>query len=133
MIASAPGRQAFENARSAAQPKRSAAPRVTSRKLLWDPADNRSARQLAATRPNATTLHAMDPRWQPPLDHKPSPDDMNPEARGLFAAGWYATRDEGRVVHPSDQTEQQVSPETWRALRELGASVPVRTVVQAPA
>lgn len=75
----------------------------------------------------------MDPRWQPPLDARPSPDELSPEARGLFAAGWYATRDECRLVHPSDQTEQLVSPETWRALRELGANVPVKLVPQAPA
>ncbi|TFZ06328.1 hypothetical protein EZ313_06690 [Ramlibacter henchirensis] len=75
----------------------------------------------------------MDPRRQPPLDHRPSPDDLSSEARGLFAAGWYATRDEGRLVHPADQTEQLVSPETWRALRELGASVPVKVVVQGAA
>lgn len=76
----------------------------------------------------------MDPRPTSPLEDKPSPDDMNPEARGLFAGGWYATRDEGRVVHPGEQTEQRVSPETWRALRELGTNVPVRSAMaQAPA
>jgi hypothetical protein len=59
----------------------------------------------------------------PPRESPPSPE-LNSEARGLFAAGWYATRDEGRVVHPVEQTEQLVSPETWRALRELAAGAP---------
>ena len=75
----------------------------------------------------------MDPRWQPALDHLPSPEPLSPEARGLFAAGWYATRDECRLVHPVDRSEQLVSPQTWRALRELGANVPVKLQVQAPA
>lgn len=74
----------------------------------------------------------MDPRWQPPLDHPRSPDLVPAEARGLFAGGWYATRDECRLVHPVEQIEQIVSPETWRALRELGASVPVKLVLQDP-
>lgn len=100
---------------------------------MWERADTGSAALLAAAGARATNLHAMDPRWPPPLDHEPSPDDMNPEARGLFAGGWYAMRDEGRVVHPGDQTEQRVSPETWRALRELGASAPVHAVSQASA
>ncbi len=65
-----------------------------------------------------------------PPESPPSPE-LNPEARGLFAAGWYATRDEGRVVHPVEQTEQLVSSETWRALRELASSAPVRALVQA--
>ncbi len=72
----------------------------------------------------------MDPRWQPPLDHRPNPEALTAEARGLFAAGWYATRDECRLVNPADGQEQLVSPQTWRALRELGANVPVRTVIQ---
>ncbi len=72
----------------------------------------------------------MDTRWQPPLDHRPSPDELTSEARGLFAAGWYATRDECRLVHPLERSEQLVSPETWRALRELGANVPVKVVMQ---
>jgi len=67
--------------------------------------------------------------------HQPSPplrpDELNSEARGLFAGGWYATRDEGRVVHPLEQTEQLVSAETWRALRELAASTPVSAMLQA--
>lgn len=65
----------------------------------------------------------MDPR-QAPTDSPPHPDDLSSEARGLFAGGWYATREEGRVVHPAEQTEQRVSPETWRALRELAAGAP---------
>ena len=97
---------------------------------LWDPADTTSARLLAAGRRVPATVAAMDPRWQPNLPHRPSPEALSAEARGLFAAGWYATRDECRLVHPVDQTEQMVSPETWRALRELGASVPVKVVVQ---
>ena len=73
----------------------------------------------------------MDTRWQPPLDHPSQGGTLSSEARGLFAAGWYATRDECRLVHPTEQTEQMVSPETWRALRDLGANVPVRLVPQA--
>jgi len=65
-----------------------------------------------------------------PAESPPS-TELNSEARGLFAAGWYATRDEGRVVHPVEQTEQLVSPDTWRALRELASSAPVRALVQA--
>lgn len=74
-------------------------------------------------------MHAMDP--QPHSPSPPGPEDLSSEARGLFAAGWYATREEGRVVHPADQTEQLVSPETWRALRKLAASAPVRAALQA--
>lgn len=74
----------------------------------------------------------MDPRLQPPLEQRLPPEQLTVEARGLFAAGWYATRDECRLVHPLERTEQLVSPQTWRALRELTASVPVKTVVQAP-
>lgn len=70
----------------------------------------------------------MDPLA--PTESPPSPE-LNSEARGLFAGGWYATRDEGRVVHPVEQTEQLVSPDTWRALRELASSAPVRALVQA--
>ena len=66
-----------------------------------------------------------------PPGSPPDPDQLNSEARGLFAAGWYATRDEGRVVHPVEQTEQLVSSETWRALRELAFSTPVSALVQA--
>lgn len=74
----------------------------------------------------------MDPRLQPPLEQGLPPEQLSVETRGLFAAGWYATRDECRLVHPLERTEQLVSPQTWRALRELTASVPVKTVVQAP-
>lgn len=70
----------------------------------------------------------MDTR---PSTSPPSPDELSSEARGLFAAGWYATRDEGRVVHPTEQTEQLVSSETWRALRELAASAPVSAALTA--
>jgi hypothetical protein len=73
---------------------------------------------------------AMDTRWQPPLDHAPASIEPNAEARGLFAGGWIATRDECRVVNPADRSEQVVSPETWRALRELDAGVPVRLTPQ---
>ena len=70
----------------------------------------------------------MDPHQRP---SPPSPDDLSSEARGLFAAGWYATREEGRLVHPVEQTEQLVSSETWRALRELASSAPVDALLQA--
>ena len=66
-----------------------------------------------------------------PSTSPPSPDELSSEARGLFAAGWYATRDEGRVVHPVEQTEQLVSSETWRALRELASSAPVSAALTA--
>jgi hypothetical protein len=66
------------------------------------------------------------------LDHPQSAEAPTREARGLFAAGWYATRDECRLVHPAEQIEQMVAPETWRALRELGASVPTQLRVQQP-
>ena len=65
-----------------------------------------------------------------PCESPPSPE-LTPEARGLFAAGWYATRDEGHVVHPVEQTEQLVSSETWRALRELASSAPVSALLPA--
>ena len=68
----------------------------------------------------------MDPRWQPHLEHPPGLDSPTPEARGLFAAGWHACDDECRIVNLADQSHQLVSPETWRALRELHASVPVQ-------
>jgi hypothetical protein len=66
----------------------------------------------------------MDTRRPFPLDPPHVTPDASREARGLFAAGWYATRDEGRLVHPAEQTEQRVSHEVWRALRELDASEP---------
>ena len=49
---------------------------------------------------------------------------MSQEARGLFAAGWYAGADEGRIVNLASQVQQVVAPDTWHALRELNASVP---------
>ena len=75
----------------------------------------------------------MEPSLQPPLDQRLPPERLTSEARGLFAAGWYATRDECRLVHPVERTEQLVSPETWQALRELAASVPVKALPQAAA
>ena len=63
--------------------------------------------------------------FDPPV----SADSPAREARGLFAAGWYATREEGRLVHPAEQTEQTVSPEVGRALRELGAGATAAPVV----
>ncbi len=68
----------------------------------------------------------MDPRWQPHLEHPPGLDTPTPEARGLFAAGWHASADECRIVNLTDQSQQLVSPQTWRALRELSASVPAQ-------
>ncbi|WP_332815455.1 hypothetical protein [Ramlibacter sp.] len=64
----------------------------------------------------------METLLQPDSGPRPVPSELNAQARGLFAAGWYATRDEGRVVHPADQTEQIVSMATWRSLRELGTA-----------
>ena len=66
----------------------------------------------------------MDPRWHPHLEHPPGPDTPTPEARGLYAAGWHAAAAECRIVNLADRSEQMVSPQTWRALRELHASVP---------
>ena len=68
----------------------------------------------------------MDPRWQPYLEHPPGIDLPTPEARGLFAAGWHAAAEECRIVNLADQAQQLVSPQTWRALRQLSASVPVQ-------
>lgn len=68
----------------------------------------------------------MDPRWQPNLDHLPADVAVTSEARGLFAAGWHAAPGECRIVNLADQSQELVSPDTWRALRELGASVPVQ-------
>ena len=75
-------------------------------------------------------MRGMDSRWQPTLDHPPSGAAFTAEARGLFAAGWIATRDECRLVHPGEMTEQLVSTETWRALRELATCMPVQVVQQ---
>ena len=61
----------------------------------------------------------METLQQPTPGPPPVPDKSSAEARGLFAAGWYATRDESRVVHPADQIELLVSVEVWRALRVL--------------
>jgi len=74
----------------------------------------------------------MDTRYQPPLEHPPSPEAISPEARGLFASGWCATTEECRITHLADQSQQLVSPHTWRALRELGASIPVQLRAQSP-
>ncbi len=63
----------------------------------------------------------METLPKPASGPRPFPGGLNAEARGLFAAGWYATREEGRVVRPADQIEQIVSTDTWRSLRELGA------------
>lgn len=97
---------------------------------MWEGADSVTAAMLAALPGRTASVSAMDTRRQPPLDQPSPADTLSAEARGLFAAGWYATRDEGRLVHPAEQTEQMVSPETWRALRELGSSAPVRLVPQ---
>lgn len=66
----------------------------------------------------------MDPRWQPPLDHRPACVEVTAEARGLFAAGWHAATHECRIVNLANQSQKLVSPQTWSALRELAASVP---------
>lgn len=96
---------------------------------LWERTDRGSAALLAARRRRAAKLQAMEA--QPTLPGAPPhPDLLSAEARGLFAAGWYATRDEGRLVHPLEQTEQTVSPDTWRALRELDARVPVNAPLE---
>lgn len=68
----------------------------------------------------------MDSRWQPHLEHPAATVPVTQEARGLFAAGWHAGADEGRIVNLSSQVQQIVSPETWHALRELNASVPAQ-------
>jgi hypothetical protein len=93
-------------------------------------ADSASAPLLAAGARPSANLHAMDATRPPALDARPCPDELTSEARGLFAGGWYATRDEGRLVHLVDQVEQIVSARTWRALRELGAGAPSATVPQ---
>jgi hypothetical protein len=77
-------------------------------------------------------MAAMDTRWQPPLHHPAAPDGAGPEARGLFAAGWCAGREECRLVHPGLGEEQLVAPEVWRALRALTDQVPVHLLAQAP-
>jgi hypothetical protein len=66
----------------------------------------------------------MDPRWQPPLEHPRADVPVTAEARGLYAAGWHADMNEGRIVNLASQLQQIVSPPTWHALRELGASIP---------
>jgi hypothetical protein len=68
----------------------------------------------------------MDPRWQPYLDHPHFDIPTTAEARGLFAAGWHAVDAECRIINLTDQSQQMVAPETWRALRELGVSVPAQ-------
>ena len=101
--------------------------------LTWERADNACASSPAASQRFPAKFHAMDARWQLPPDARPGPEHLSSEARGLFAAGWYATRDEGRLVHPVEQTELLVSSETWLALRELAASTPVTLVPPEPA
>lgn len=101
--------------------------------LTWERADNACASSPAASQPFPAKFHAMEPSWQLPPDARPGPEHLSSEARGLFAAGWYATRDEGRLVHPVEQTELLVSSETWLALRELGASTPVTQAPPEPA
>ena len=61
----------------------------------------------------------MQDLLQPASGPRSLPGASSAQARGLFAAGWDATRDEGRVVRPADQIEQIVSADTWRSLREL--------------
>jgi hypothetical protein len=76
----------------------------------------------------------MDTNWQPHLDQPLDPDALTREARGLFAGGWLASRDECRLVHPGEQREQLVSHQVWREVRDLAAHVPVRVMPQeAPA
>ena len=68
----------------------------------------------------------MHPREQLPIEQPPALVSISGEVRGLFAAGWHAAANECRVVNLSDQTEQLVSLETWRGLRELAAAVPAQ-------
>lgn len=69
---------------------------------------------------------AMDFRVQPHLEHPAATPLVTQKARGLFAAGWYAGADEGRIVNLASQVQQIVAPETWNALRDLNASVPAQ-------
>jgi hypothetical protein len=96
----------------------------------WEAADRASAGQLADSRSVERTFAAMDTRWQPHLDQPLDPERLSAEARGLFASGWYAMRDECRLVHPGEQREQLVSHHVWRELRDLAAHVPTRVLVQ---
>ena len=96
----------------------------------WEAADSASARLLADSGSLERRFAAMDTRWQPHLDQPLDPERLSAEARGLFASGWYATRDECRLVHPVEQREQLVSHHVWRELRDLAAHVPTRVLVQ---
>lgn len=98
---------------------------------LWESADTATARLLAAFLPSVPKIARMDdPRRHAANEPATGRQDLSAEARGLFAAGWYATREEGRLVHPLDRTEQIVSPQTWRALRELASSAPMTAMLQ---
>jgi hypothetical protein len=68
----------------------------------------------------------MQTQWQPNLEHPAATVPVTQEARGLFAAGWHAGADEGRIVNLATQMQQIVSTETWHAMRELSASVPAQ-------
>lgn len=68
-------------------------------------------------------MHSL---WQPNLEHPAADIVVTQEARGLFAAGWHAGADECRIVNLANQAQQLVSPQTWQAMRELGASVPAQ-------
>ncbi|WBY02344.1 hypothetical protein PE066_02085 [Ramlibacter tataouinensis] len=71
----------------------------------------------------------MESLRHPDPGAEPIPIEPDREARGLFAAGWYATRDEGRLVHPAEQTEQFVSAATWRMLRQLETMDGIQPIV----
>ena len=74
----------------------------------------------------------MDTRHSSPPDRLATVETITPEARGLFVAGWCAAQEEGRITHLADQTQQLVSPQTWRALRTLGACVAVSLPSRVP-
>lgn len=71
----------------------------------------------------------MDPRWQPHLGPV-QPATATPEARDLLAAGCRAHPVECRIEGTAGAESRLVSPETWRALRDLGGFIRPRLQMQ---
>jgi len=72
---------------------------------------------------NEAHLGAMDPRWQPYLDHPPADDRIARYARELFASGWIALPE--RCTMARGERLMAVAPETWASVRELSSLQPV--------
>lgn len=97
--------------------------------VLWARADKCPRPGPHAPVPRRAYGVAMDPRWQPHLEHPVAPQGPSVQARELLAGGWRSTGAECRTQDASGE-QTQLALETWRDLRELASCVRARTVLQ---